>query len=202
VTLRIGLSQRRLPASANFAARDALDAEWASWLAAAWPTADYATIPNFERAEAAAEFFDTESFDMFVLTGGNDVGSSPERDATERALLRHARAGRVPVLGVCRGMQMLHVHSGGGLVRQPGHVGIPHAIRAGGVSMRVNSFHHYAIERVQPGWRPLASAGDGTIEAMRHDDLPWLGLMWHPERPQGDTESSRQWIEALFAAAS
>jgi len=199
--LRIGVTQRRSVTSVAGVARDSLDPEWASWFADAWPAVTYEPIPNFDRAESAAAFFAVERFDGFVLAGGNDIGASAERDATERALLQHARSGRAPVLGVCRGMQMLHVESGGYLVRRLGHVGVPHDVSACGVRMRVNSFHNFVIEQVQSGWQPLAAADDGTVEAMRHDHLPWLGVMWHPERAQGHTDLSQRWIAALFAAA-
>jgi putative glutamine amidotransferase len=46
-----------------------------------------------------------------------------------------------------------------------------------------------------PGWTALAHAPDGHVEAMQHMHLPWLGMMWHPERPQGDVDAMWCWIE-------
>ena len=51
--------------------------------------------------------------------------------------------------------------------------------------LTTNSWHHWAIKRCVSPWQAIAWAEDGSIESMRHHTLPWLGVMWHPERPNG-----------------
>ncbi|MFS8085487.1 MAG: gamma-glutamyl-gamma-aminobutyrate hydrolase family protein, partial [Acidobacteriota bacterium] len=199
--LRIGITQRRLPAGTASNERDALDAAWNDWFADHWPAASFLAIPNFSQPERAQRYIHCWGLNGLILAGGEDVGSSPVRDAMEMGLLDHARVSHLPILGICRGMQALHAHSGGTLVKQAGHVGKPHAVVGDRQSMMVNSWHSFAITSLQPGWRALAVANDGSIEAMQHVSLPWLGLMWHPERPAGDPEPMKRWIADLFSSA-
>ncbi|MGW4288735.1 gamma-glutamyl-gamma-aminobutyrate hydrolase family protein [Streptomyces sp. NPDC004673] len=166
--------------------------------------------------------------DGVVIAGGPDVDPArygaersprcgppaPERDAWELALIEAALAAHVPLLGICRGMQLLNVALGGTLVQHlDGHaetVGVfgAHpvhpvpgtlyaAVQPDGTS--VPTYHHQAVDRLAPGLIPSAHAADGTIEAV---ELPsaqgWvLGVQWHPE--MGTDERV---MRALIAAAS
>lgn len=157
-----------------------------------------------------------------VLCGGVDVAPElygetvlndtvevfPERDAMEWALLEGAREARVPVWGVCRGIQVLNVFLGGSLwqdlpSQRPGDV--PHSIvepkdhlahtvkvlepglPLGEVLARetahVNSRHHQAIKRLADGLVPVAESPDGLIEAVVLDRPDWWvrAVQWHPE---------------------
>lgn len=194
--LRIGITQRRIAEAPGAWARDALDAYWNEWVEIQWPNSRFLAIPNFADPSHAVRHVTDWQVDLLILSGGEDVGASPVRDAVERALLNHARALYIPVLGVCRGMQFLHLSDGGTLVRRPGHAGSPHALvgtqEQGDV---VNSWHHWCIESTVLQWRALACAPDGTVEAMKHSELPWLGVMWHPERPGGTFPGLKSWID-------
>jgi putative glutamine amidotransferase len=121
-----------------------------------------------------------------ILSGGNDIGEYPARDATERYLLSWAETKRMPVLGICRGLQMMAVWSGVDLVRKEGHVGSRHqlVLPAGNNewSANVNSYHNWGLASCPAGFEITAQAEDGSIEAIRHIELPWEGWMWHPER--------------------
>lgn len=137
---------------------------------------------------------------LLVLSGGNDIGSAPERDATETALLRRAADDRIPVLAVCRGMQMVQHFLGGGLQRVTGHVAVEHHVRsvledASPYELLVNSFHAWGVERdrLAKGLQALYSHSDGSVEAARHATLPWLSLMWHPERPGKGMAVANDW---------
>ncbi len=197
--LCIGVTQRHLPASNHQFARDALDTDWYDWFASHWPRCRFIAIPNFTDPSRAVHYAQEWDIDLLILSGGEDVASSPVRDAVEHALLVHARSVGWPVIGVCRGMQFLHLADGGTLVRQPGHVGMLHTILCGSETITLNSWHHWAVADLMPQWQALAKAEDGSVEAMKHLHLPWLGLMWHPERPQGDLGAMWSWIEDNIA---
>lgn len=161
-----------------------------------------------------------EHLQGLLLSGGVDLDPShygedplpglgkvtPERDAFELALARRALAAGVPVLGICRGVQVLNVAAGGTLFQDLGsqlekvlkhrqeaprwHES--HAVRLdpssrmaailGVTEARVNSFHHQAVRVVAPGLRAVAWAPDGVIEAVESVDGGFaLGVQWHPE---------------------
>ncbi|MFF7793404.1 gamma-glutamyl-gamma-aminobutyrate hydrolase family protein [Streptomyces sp. NPDC007991] len=166
--------------------------------------------------------------DGLVIAGGPDVepvryGAEPhprtgpparERDAWELALIDAALTARVPLLGICRGMQLLNVALGGTLVQHlDGHaevVGVfgshavkpvPGSLYAGAVpeETTVPSYHHQAVDRLGEGLVPSAYAGDGTVEAL---ELPsgkgWvLGVQWHPEMGE-DVRVMRALVEAAL----
>ncbi|NEC28101.1 gamma-glutamyl-gamma-aminobutyrate hydrolase family protein [Streptomyces sp. SID8111] len=149
--------------------------------------------------------------DGLVVAGGPDVepvhyGAEPDprtgpparaRDAWELALIRAALDLRIPLLGICRGMQLLNVALGGTLVQHiDGHAGTPgvfgsHPVtpvpgtRYAGLVPEVSSvpaFHHQAVARLGEGLIPSAHAADGTVEAVELPAPDWvLGVQWHPE---------------------
>jgi putative glutamine amidotransferase len=164
-----------------------------------------------------------------VLSGGEDVDParygeaplpnlgrvSPDRDAMEFAALAAALERNLPILGICRGCQVLNVFMGGTLYQDietqcPGALGHrqsepwgrrPHAARVepgtrldalvGSPELCINSFHHQAIKAVAPGLRVSAWAEDGLIEAIEAPDGRWLvGVQWHPERHEASTSKS------------
>lgn len=63
----------------------------------------------------------------------------------------------------------------------------------------MNSWHRNAIREVAAAWDVLATAADGSIEAMRHQQLPWLGLMWHPEREHGGGALTEEWLRTVLS---
>lgn len=132
--------------------------------------------------------------DGMVLTGGDDLGVDPDRDAEEAALVHAAGAAGVPLLGVCRGLQVLAVALGGRLGDVPGHVhparGHVVTTRPGsvvhgllGAAVTTSALHQQAVVDPGPDARATAWAMDGTIEAVEPADpaVPALGVQWHPE---------------------
>ncbi len=137
---------------------------------------------------------------LIVLSGGNDIGSAPERDAAEAALLDGAQQSGVPVLAVCRGMQMVQHYLGGALTPVTGHVRCEHPIQASAGQalplLTVNSYHDWAIRQsgLAAGLRALYLHEDGTVEAAVHASRPWLGVMWHPERAGAGMSQANSWV--------
>lgn len=173
------LSQRVAVDAASGERRDALDQRWCGLLQACGFAA--LAVPAYTHdARALCEWLPVE---LIVLTGGNDLaaygGDAPERDALERALLDAGLRLGIPVLGVCRGMQLLQHAYGGTLEAVPGHVRTQHPLDDG---RTVNSFHAWGIRAVARGLQALAHAPDGSVEALRATQAPVLGMMWHPER--------------------
>lgn len=154
---------------------------------------------------------------------------SHDRDEFEIALVREAAKRKTPTLAICRGMQVLNVALGGTLIEDiPSEIGsadhtvIGHAVYNGHqrvtvdehsrvgravceVELMVNSIHHQALRDLAPGFRAVAWAGDGVIEAVEHEDADWdlLAVQWHPEYlGVNDDKASWRLFQALIEAAS
>jgi len=177
-------------------------------------------IPLGGPAEVYAEL--AQRLDGVLFTGGGDVhpaayGSQPhpkvtyvdeDRDRVEIAMLHLALERRLPILGVCRGLQVINVALGGALFEDiaeqrpdslkhdysPGyprnHLAHPIDIQIDSLlaqvlglqQVEVNSLHHQAVHRLAGGLNPTAAAPDGVIEALELPDYPFgLAVQWHPE---------------------
>ncbi len=120
-----------------------------------------------------------------ILSGGNDLGEYSSRDATELLLLEYAKNNKMPVLGICRGMQLMAQFFGTGLVKVKNHVGAKNSLKFKKNTLFpeiVKCFHNYAISSCPKGFKINARSEDGNIEAISHNSLPFEGFMWHPER--------------------
>lgn len=175
--------------------RDALDQRLCAWLVAA----DYVPtpVPNGLGLEGLRIWLSAVRPKAIVLSGGNDIGEAVERDNTERQLLVHAQGCSLPLLGICRGMQMMAVWAGGVLKPVIGHTGTRHAL-SGEMVGEVNSFHNYSLRTCPAGFLVTATAEDGCIEAMRHESFAWEGWMWHPEREADYQSRDTHRLKALF----
>ncbi|USQ95290.1 gamma-glutamyl-gamma-aminobutyrate hydrolase family protein [Caulobacter sp. RL271] len=162
--------------------RDALDQTWVRFLAAAGLSP--VLMPN--HAPTALTLFDDLPVQGLILTGGNDLfdhgGDAPERDVTETALLAAARSLGLPVIGVCRGMQVLQRAFGVALAPVEGHVAPRQTITVGDQPRVANAFHTWGARQTAPDLTVWALAQDGVVKAVRHAREPLVGLMWHPER--------------------
>jgi putative glutamine amidotransferase len=235
----IGITGRRISASllanmdARYAARtvDSFFSDYARGVAAAGGIPVH--LP-FEAGTPAA----IERLDALVVTGGQDVhpdnwGGDPgvvtdadprlhtmahdvERDDYEVTLVRAAVALGVPVLGVCRGHQILNVSFGGTLIADlpPGTVEhyLPdaaptdgrddHVVRFAAGSLaaaiygphaRVNSWHHQSVDTCGTGLLAGGHTTDGVVESIEMPGRPVLGLQWHPEWQAG-TDPAFSWL--------
>lgn len=143
--------------------------------------------------------------DGMIFSGGNslmseDKGFSPSRITCEGRLLDYARNHACPVLGICYGMQFMNHAEGGTLEKQPHHVNNDHNILIGEMKLTVNSFHNYTIppHALGKNLTPFATADDNTIEGFCHNNYPWLGMMWHPERAIAHQNVWTQFINDFF----
>lgn len=196
----VAVTQRVEIAKETGERRDVLDQKWTELLIECGLRP--LLVPNNRKAVEA--ILCEAATDALLLTGGNDLescgGDAPERDETELFLLEHAMARGLPVLGVCRGMQVIQARHGISLKRVEGHVRAEEAIVACGNGLTVNSYHHLAAtESVSPlvTW---AEAQDGVIKAVRHATLPIVGIMWHPERPHPAAAKDRAFIRRFLGA--
>jgi putative glutamine amidotransferase len=177
-------------------------------------------VPRENEPEALVD-----RLDGIVVAGGQDVdprlydaepgpGASridPARDAFEAALIRAALAARRPLLGICRGAQLLNVVLGGTLVDglAPSHAGIlyppdarvhdvafaPGSLLAGvyGPAARVNSFHRQAVGELGAGVVGTCRAADGLVEAIEVPAARAVGVQWHPEM-LGEVDPLLAWL--------
>ncbi len=171
--------------------------------------------------------------DGLLLPGGWDVDPSfygevrddkvvetdRELDETEISLFHQAREREIPVLGICRGQQVINVAMGGTLVqhleghevRELGRSHLAHAIEvdpsselgraAGEHKVRVNSLHHQAIKRLGEGLQQSARGEDGTVEGVETDDGLIVAVQCHPEELTVDMPWARVLFERFVARA-
>ncbi|MFO1435018.1 MAG: gamma-glutamyl-gamma-aminobutyrate hydrolase family protein [Gammaproteobacteria bacterium] len=181
--------------------------------------------------------------DGLVLTGGGDIDPAcygkiphpqnydidPQRDAFELALARWASETRLPIFGICRGMQVMNVALGGTLIahlpeavgetvehRAPNCRPTEHSIRVSAESILASmlgilkcdtdltaaSWHHQAVDCLADSLSVVARAPDATIEAVEMRDHPFfLGVQWHPELTAAHTPLQQQLFNSLVATA-
>lgn len=198
---RVALTMRVTPAANYSETRDSISHDWISRLVE-WEMTPI-LIPNL--GQPATALLSDFRPDVLVLTGGDDLGVTPERDVTESALLAHAISVGLPVLGVCRGLQLINVHLGGRTVSVTGHNGGSHDVvvaapwhRLYGETANVNSFHGQGVPKdgIGDGLQITATDGDGFVEGLCHPVKPLAAVMWHPERP-GAPAGDRQLLSGL-----
>ena len=139
-----------------------------------------------------------------ILTGGNSLvkygGNAPERDFMDRKLISISIEKEIPLYGFCRGMQSILDYFGNELENVTGHVAIRHEINIEGSTREVNSYHNQACVKLKEGTGlvSIAESKDGIIEAICHEKLPIMGVMWHPEREKEFREMDIQFVKQLF----
>ena len=168
--------------------------------------------------------------DGMVLLGGGDVdprnygqterarlfGVNPFLDTFEINAVRHALSLDMPVLAICRGHQVLNVALGGTLVQHlenfEEHRGVLHPVsvvpdsRVAAAMCTTEplamSYHHQAIDSPAAALRIVATAADGTIEAVEHRDKRWVvGVQWHPEDTAHEDPANQGLFDAVVRAA-
>ena len=187
---------------------------------------------NPERIEYSK---DLDNYDVLVLSGGVDMGIesgaygdqtgdlpigdvNDDRDKLELSLLKKAEESKMPVLGICRGLQVMNVFLGGTLwpdigqgsfdreLHRDGEGGVPpvgdvpHWVKMEGKEFEVTSQHHQGVRKLGHGLQIISKSSDGMIEAVKHERLPWFAVQWHPERTDEGLGRAlpREWLRQKF----
>lgn len=179
-----------------------------------------------------------QRIDGLIFSGGGDIDPAiyngikhptvynvdPERDRAEISLAQAALASDIPILGICRGLEVLAVATGGTLIphlpdeygevvthRAKQALSIQHAVDiipdsqlaqiVGTTQVNVVSWHHQAVRTASSEWRVIGWATDGVIEALEHKHHPWaIALQWHPELSSSIDPLQHRIFEAFVAA--
>ena len=196
--LRIGLTMRMLGAIGYSEKRDALAQDWFTLLD------DWNAIPICIPNKFSKVDHFVKMVDLVILTGGNDISLDAEsnsisnvdsfahdRDLQEYKIIELCIEHKVPLLGICRGMQLINYKFGGSLknIDIEKHVAKEHGLNVLKNQfltprMSVNSYHHYGIgtECLGRNLDILALSHDNLVEAFAHQQHLIVGVMWHPER--------------------
>ena len=170
--------------------RDELDQRWSSLFANIGIL--QIILPN------NSELFKSKAIDSLnlngvILSGGefqenndNNIGLK-NRNEFENNLIKHCIDNKIPIIGVCRGMQILNNFFGGKLEKIDNHVGKYHEINNLSnlpISNKVNSYHEFKLNRneLPENFEIIATDLDGEIESILDKKNNLLGIMWHPER--------------------
>ncbi len=166
--------------------RDSIAQDWPRYINYLFPEANYFFIPNI--GEDAVNYCKKNNINLLILSGGDDIGSFEKRDNTELALLEFMISNKLPVIGICRGMQLIHHYFGGNIMKGNDsfvneHRATKHKVRIKKEIVTVNSYHNSKIDELTLNIDLSILArniSDDSIEAFIAPKI--LGLMWHPER--------------------
>lgn len=200
----IGISQRLVENQSYYELREALSVEWGEFFAK--NLQGYLPLPlsyaiPFEEYASALQ----NSLKGVILSGGNDLNSvnasvvSKMRDMYEREIIQHCLDSSLPLLGVCRGAQIIAEYFNSILEKIVHHTQ-PHKITLrDNSSVIVNSFHNYGIYKLGDLLECMAVAEDNSIEAFKHINGNIFGIMWHIERENGfiECEVLQRWMMCL-----
>lgn len=194
---RIGLTQKLLKNPKYKEDLCCLDLNWFNYLS----NFDVIPIPlPILNDDEINDYLNNLELDGFILTGGNTINQyiknnveqkllSAKRDFFEKNIIKFANNNNVPILGICRGLQLINIFYGGKLKIVKDHTNTSHSIISSKISSyifpkNVNSYHDFAIDQSLLGKNlvPLCFDIHGNIEALSHKFYKVIGLMWHPER--------------------
>ncbi|MFI3249359.1 MAG: gamma-glutamyl-gamma-aminobutyrate hydrolase family protein [Eubacteriales bacterium] len=195
---KIVLSQRVDVIESYGETRDSLDQNWTEFIVSLgmipFPT------PNFP--DSLSDYLEVIQPDGILLTGGSGPvsygGNSVKRDKTDDMLLAYAIGNKIPLMGVCRGMQSLGCFFGGVLEEISNHIATNHPI-SGKITRSVNSYHGWGFRQLDDNiFEILATSSDGMIEGICHREHDFVGIMWHPERVSPFSEEDIALFQKTF----
>ncbi|MDA8649723.1 gamma-glutamyl-gamma-aminobutyrate hydrolase family protein [Alphaproteobacteria bacterium] len=211
---RIGITQNVMQHPHHSEVMDCLDTRWTKLLV---PLGLMPIPMPLVEPVIVHSLWQSLQLDGVILSGGNtprvalqtvDPHENPslERDLFETAILNEALYTKTPILGICRGLQIINVYFGGSLNKIDGHSGTRHKLLSSRADMyldcprTVNSFHRWAVKPEGLGQNLVALAFDeqNNIEAFTHREHKVLAIMWHPERENDITEGSKKMFTKYF----
>ncbi len=198
----IAVTQRVDVVTAYDEKRDALDQRWWKLLY----KCGFTLLPLPNNPDRCLDLIGDVALSGIIFSGGNNLvaygGSTAERDHTEARLLEYAVARKVPLLGVCRGMQFIQHSHGVELEPVSGHVCATQQVMIAGVEETRNSYHNLGTTTTTPELEVWAKTADGVVKAVRHVQHRIEGIMWHPERMPGFVAGDIEYIRNFFSSAA
>ncbi|MBR9706378.1 gamma-glutamyl-gamma-aminobutyrate hydrolase family protein [Candidatus Pacearchaeota archaeon] len=203
---------------------DALEQNYVDYYHQDW---GFTLVPVSTQTKVLGSYFDLDP-SLIILSGGNDISPdlyngkpfpstsiSKQRDRLERKIISAAINRKIPILGECRGMQLLNTYFKGTLLPdikqsyQENHTATTHPIQIihedlaktlGIKNATVNSYHNQGIteKELSPQLKAFAKTKNGIIEGIYHPNLPILGIMWHPERGDCTKQVSEKIIDTFL----
>lgn len=183
MTKLIAITQREIRDQASDESRDSIDRRWFSF----FQKCDLVPILLPNEVTLVKGILQQVKIDGILLTGGGDIkscgGKDFKREEVEEFLIKLAVKKKIPLLGICRGMQKLQDSFGIALDKVSGHIADKHKIIINKKSQEVNSFHNFGTKKNDDKiFEVFALAEDGVIKGIRHKKLNIAAIMWHPER--------------------
>ncbi|MGR3175981.1 MAG: gamma-glutamyl-gamma-aminobutyrate hydrolase family protein [Candidatus Scalindua sp.] len=210
--LNIGISMRVAEQGKGSERVDTIAQSWFWLISEILPDALLIPVPN--NLDHVRKLVNRFQINAIILSGGNDWGSVQERDKVEIFLLESVLEHSWPLLGVCRGMQVLNIFFGGRLETHLSnhticsHAGTNHRVKiTGNLNMDcppyidVNSYHDQGVIEtgVSKELNIIAISDDGIIEGISHPEKQIMGIQWHPERYSTVMNIDRFLITELFS---
>ena len=134
------------------------------------------------------KFIKTVKPDGVILSGGGNPLKNDKRSKNEIILIKYCTKNKIPLLGICRGAQMINLYFGGKLKKVNNHVRKNHRISGTIVNHKskiiINSYHDYGFtkELLADNLKTLAISSDKIVKCFSHNKHKLFGIMWHPER--------------------
>lgn len=187
----IAVSQRTYFDEQHLEIRDTLDQRWHPLFELCGITP--ILIPN--HIDGASNILKNIALNGIILTGGND---SPARCLVENHLINAAIDNKLPLLGICHGMQMIQRHYDIELYSCSGHITEQQVIYSNQQALHVNSYHTLGTTQTCNELNVIAKAKDNIVKAIQHKLFPIYGIMWHPERIAPYANRDIQLITSIF----
>ena len=196
----VGITQRLVLNESYHEEREALALDWARLF-------NHDLFKNFIPLPLSYEI-DFSLYKKYIkaviLSGGNDLSFcnlnplSQKRDLYEEQIIRFCLEEKIPLLGICRGAQMIAYFFKSTIIPCKNHIG-NHEIFSSEENFISNSFHNFAIFKLGKGLIPLYFARDKTIEAFKHERENVYGIMWHIERKDGlnNVKILKKWLDSI-----
>ena len=184
--INIGISMRLSSANGYEERRDSIARDWPKYFQKEFNECNFLFLPNIENK--IVEYLNNWSINVIILSGGEDIEVYPERDNTEISIIKYGLDNKIPIIGICRGMQLINSFYGGRTISNDlefskKHTSTHHLIEFKSKFFEVNSFHKNRIDEnfLNKSLEVYARCNeDKSIEGFRNKDV--LCMMWHPER--------------------